>query len=133
MNREICYYLSECKAKDIVLLEISSSCDQEFYVKLVSNTDATTECLYYEATKPAESSSGIKQLVYHYFEYLYGENLRLEIYSNARLAYSESFGSIMDSHGNNVGFSYNIFCEDGRGGDQDYNDIIISVKTWRGE
>ena len=62
-----------------------------------------------------------------------GDNLTLEIYSDEEnLSVCDFFGSILDDRGFNKGFSYNLFIEDNNNGDDDFNDIVISIHTWRG-
>lgn len=131
MERKIIYPLSECKLGDTLLVNLSSYCADEYEVKIISDTDSSTQMIYYEFHKEQEGSGRFFPVSPGSFKYEYGMNLRIEIFSKNQLSLCEFFGSILDDRANNVGFSYNLFVEDNNGGDQDFNDIVISIHTWR--
>lgn len=132
MQLKVTYPLAECKVNDTILINVASYCGAAFIVKLVANEGAEkTDFYIYE--KARSSFGGFACRVPTSLYYNKGDNLTLEIYSDEEnLSVCDFFGSILDDRGFNKGFSYNLFIEDNNNGDDDFNDIVISIHTWRG-
>ena len=132
MQLKVTYPLAECKVKDTILINVASYCGAEFIVKLVVN-EGGKKTDFYVYEKARNSFGGFECCVPTSLYFKEGDNLTLEIYSDeAKLSVCDFFGSILDDKGFNKGFSYNLFIEDNNNGDDDFNDIVISIHTWRG-
>lgn len=136
MSNKLIYYFPECKAGDTILLTLSAFCDVGFQVSIIGDTAESTQRVYKSIKK--EKGNTKHEVAHEVFKYEGEFNFRIEITkdsdSDSAMVYSDVFGPILDLDGGNAGFSYNIFVEDSTddGSDYDYNDLVISLNTWRG-
>jgi len=124
-NKET-YYLCGIRKGDIILWDVCSQCSNTFSVTIKDDNKT------YATIDKDDYSTELKILSHESALYDGGRNLRIEVEfgtPSVEIKTAVASGPIKNEKKNTIGHLYNYSLEDGE--DADYNDVSISITSWK--
>ncbi|MCR4996332.1 MAG: hypothetical protein K6A61_03430 [Butyrivibrio sp.] len=120
------YYLSGLKKGDIIMWDVCSQCANTFSVTIKDDNKT------YASIDKEDYVTEVKMLSHESALYEGGRNLRIEVEFTApdvTIKTATASGAIKNEQKKTIGYLYNYSLEDGT--DADYNDVSVSVTSWK--
>ena len=125
-NNKKTFYIKNLEKGDLMLWDVCSRCSNTFSVT-IRDDDTIYKDIYKDTYKKE-----VDVLSYGSAHYKGGKNLRIEVEfddSSVDLKKAQASSAIKNEDNKTIGYIYTYNLEDAN--DEDYNDAVITLKSWK--